>query len=168
MHWDEGGLDLPPVVVAAELPVTTTSDAVAADYSLLGLAQEEHLLALFRPQLADLGVLTTAELEAQPHGARARVAGRIEIVQRPPPAKGIAFVSIEDEHGLANLLLFPDAYDRNRRALRASPVIIAEGEVQRERGALHLITERIVPVEIDGDVASIAPDDVPGPAKEYA
>ena len=168
MHWDEGGLDLPPDVVPARLPATTTSDAVAADYSLLGLAQDLHLLELFRPQLADLGVLTTAELESQPHGARARVAGRIEIVQRPPPAKGIAFVSIEDEHGLANLLLFPDSYQRNRRALRASPVIIAEGEVQRERGAMHLITERIVPVQIDGDVASIEPGDVPGPAKEFA
>jgi error-prone DNA polymerase len=167
MDWEEGGLDLPPVAVVADLPKTDVAAEIAADYSLLGLAQDRHLLELLRPMLVDWGIATSAELTSMPDGVKARVAGRIEIVQRPPPAKGIAFVSVEDEHGLANLLLFPDAYQRNKRALRASPVIIAEGVVQREKGAQHLITERVVPIQLDGTTEIIDPEAVPGPAKEY-
>jgi DNA polymerase III alpha subunit len=96
-----------------------------------------------------------------------RVVRREGRLQRPGPAKGIAFASLEDEHGLANLLLYPDAYERNWHALRASPVVIAEGVVQHEKGALHLVTDRVVPVQLDGTTDGVAPDDIPGPAKEF-
>jgi error-prone DNA polymerase len=125
---------------------------VASDYQLLGLAQDLHLLALYRPQLADLGVVTSLELTALPHGARAKVAGRLEVLQRPPPAKGIAFASIEDEHGLVNLLFYPDIYERCRRVLRAAPVLLADGMVQHERGSLYLIVERVAPVAVGEEV----------------
>jgi error-prone DNA polymerase len=143
-------------------------EEVAADYSLLGLAQGEHLLALYRPQLAEMGVVSGAEFETMAHGARAKVAGRIEIVQRPGQAKGIAFVSLEDETGLINLLCYPKVYERYRRVLRASPIIVGEGRVQRLKGTLHLIVERLLPIDIRSGAPGIEADDVPGPAKEYA
>jgi len=167
MHWSEGGLDLPPVVIAADLPAMTATETVGADYALLGLAQGRHLMSLLRPRLAELGVVTAMEVAALPHGARTRVAGRLEILQRPGPAKGIAFVSVEDETGLANLLLFPDRYQANRRAFRASPIVIADGVVQHEKGAMHLITDRVVPVTLDGQRAGMEAEWVPPPAKEF-
>jgi error-prone DNA polymerase len=167
MRWDIGPLDLPPIVLEAPLPRTSRVEEVAADYSLLGLAQGDHLLALYRPQLTELGVVTGAEFDTMAHGAAAKVAGRIEIVQRPGPAHGIAFVSLEDETGLINLLCYPKIYDQFRWALRASPVVIGEGKVQRQKGTLHLIVDRLVPVDIRSGAAGIDPDAVPGPAKEY-
>ena len=143
MHWVGESLDLPPAVTPARLPDTTVADTVAADYTLLGLAQTAHLLALYRPQLAAEGVITSLELSHVPEGVRVSVAGRIEVVQRPPTAKGLAFMSLEDEHGLINLILYPETYTRNRRTLRGSPILIAEGLVQRDRGAMHVIVERV-------------------------
>jgi error-prone DNA polymerase len=147
---------------------------VAADYGLLRLAQGEHLLSLYRPQLAELGVATSVEVAGMATGERARVAGRLEVLQRPPSAKGVAFASLEDELGLTNLLFYSDAFERCRRALRASPVVIAEGAVQHEKGALHLIVERVTPVGLDGPdgdgdlgAGRVAPLDVPAPAKAY-
>lgn len=167
MRWDAGPMDLPPVVVYASLPVTTRIDEMAADYGLLGLAQAEHLMSLYRPQLAAMGCVTSAELETLPHGVAAKIAGRLEIVQRPGPAKGIAFVSIEDEFGLANLLCYPLVYDRVRSALRASPVILAEGHIQRQKRTLHLIVDNIQPVDVRSGVPGLDPEELPGPAKEY-
>jgi error-prone DNA polymerase len=167
MNWNEGGLDLPPTVLQAELPPMAAADVIGADYGLLGLAQGPHLMALLRPQLAELGVVTATELVALPHGTRARVAGRVEILQRPGPAKGIAFVSLEDETGLANVLLFSDKYQANRSAFRASPVVIAEGVVQHEKGAMHLITDRVVPLSLEGESATIHAGQIPPPAKEF-
>jgi error-prone DNA polymerase len=167
MHWAAGTMDLEPVPVAALLPPTTRVEEVAADYGLLGLAQGEHLMSLYRPQLADMGCVTSTELEQLAHGVTAKVAGRLEIVQRPGPAKGIAFVSIEDEFGLANLLCYPKVYERVRRALRASPIIVAEGTIQRQKRTLHLIVERIVPLDVASGAQGVLPEDIPRPAKEY-
>jgi error-prone DNA polymerase len=167
MRWDAGPLDLPPVVLTAPVPRTSRADEVAADYALLGLAQNEHLLALYRPQLSELGVVPSGRFETLAHGERAKVAGRIEIVQRPGPAKGIAFVSLEDEEGLINLLCYPKVYEQYRHALRASPIVLGEGKVQRQKGTLHLIVERLVPIDIRSGAPGVEPSDIPGPAKEY-
>jgi error-prone DNA polymerase len=167
MRWEAGPMDLDPVVIHARLPLTSRVEEVAADYSLLGLAQGEHIMSLYRTQLAGLGCVTSAELDQLAHGVRAKVAGRLEIVQRPGPAKGIAFVSIEDEYGLANLLCYPKVYERVRRALRASPIIMADGHVQRQKRTLHLIVEQIVPIDVTSGAQGVMPEDIPRPAKEY-
>jgi len=143
MVWDEGGLDLAPSGRPAELPPVTLADAVAADQALLGLAQHAHPLALLRLHLADLGAVASRDVGALPHGARVRVAGRVEVVQRPGTAKGIAFVSLEDEHGLVNLVLYPGVYEQCRAVLRAAPVVLAEGVVQHERGAVHVVVREL-------------------------
>ena len=110
-----------------------------ADRALVGPAQAVHPVALLRPHLASLGVVPTTEVGALPHGARVRVAGRVEVVQRPGTAKGIAFASLEDERGLINLVLYPQIYTRDRGVLRGAPVVIAEGRVQHEKGAVHVV-----------------------------
>ncbi len=139
MRWDAGGLDLPPAVTPAAMAPDTLADAVAADAELLGLAQHAHPVALVRPALAARGAIPTREVEALPHGAAVRVAGRVEVVQRPGTAKGIAFVSLEDEHGLVNLVLYPQVYARDRDVLRRAAVVVADGRVQHDRGAVHVV-----------------------------
>ncbi len=170
MDWRPDELAIPPVVLAAPLPPTTDAERTAADYSLLGLPQGEHLMALYRPQLADLDVLTSVQFAALADGEPARVAGRLEVLQRPPPAKGIAFASIEDEYGLVNLLFYPDVYERCRQTLRASPLILVAGHAQQERGASHLIVRQVIPLLLagwSGDDGGLAIDDLPPPAKVY-
>ncbi|MCB0217069.1 MAG: DNA polymerase III subunit alpha [Chloroflexi bacterium] len=147
MQWPEGGLDLPPVVTEARLRPDGVGDRIEAEGHLLGLAQGEHPMARLRPRLAAQGLVSSAELEASPEGARRRVAGRVEIVQRPGTAKGICFVSLEDEFGLVNLVLFPKVYEQHRRLLREAPVLLAEGRVQHEHGSLHLIVQRVLALE---------------------
>ncbi len=139
MRWDAGGLDLPPAVTPAAMTPDTLADAVAADAELLGLAQGAHPMALVRPALAALGAVPTREVEALAHGAPVRVAGRVEVVQRPGTAKGIAFVSLEDEHGLVNLVLYPAVYARHRDVLRRAGVVVADGRVQHDHGAVHVV-----------------------------
>jgi error-prone DNA polymerase len=148
MDWPEGELDLPPAATPAALPELSLADAVAADYRLLGLAQGPHVVALARPFLAELGAVLSTTLPALPTGQRVRVAGRVEVIQRPPPAKGIAFVSIEDEEGLVNLLLYPAVYQRFRQVLRGAPILVAEGLVQHEKGALHVIVDQVAAVTL--------------------
>ncbi len=170
MDWQPNELAIPPVVLPAPLPPTTEAERTATDYALLGLPQGEHLMALYRPQLANLEAITSAQFAALANGERARVAGRLEVLQRPPPAKGIAFASIEDEYGLVNLLFYPDVYERCRQTLRTSPVILAEGHVQHDRGASHLIVTQVVPLVLDGwsgDDGGVSIDDLPPPAKVY-
>jgi error-prone DNA polymerase len=171
MQWREGELAIPPVVLPAPLPPTTATDEVASDYGLLGLAQGQHILALYRPHLAQMGVVSAAEATATADGESVRVAGRVEIVQRPQLAKGIVFGAIEDETGMVNLLLYPDVYERFRRVFRESPVIIAEGRVQHEHGALHVIIDRLIPVELGepeaGAGEGLRPEDIPAPSKLF-
>ena len=143
MDWGPDRLGLPPTAARADLAPSTVADAVEADAALLGLAQAEHPLALLRPYLAEMGAITSAEVGALPHGRRVTVAGRIEVLQRPGTAKGIAFISLADERGLVNLVLYPDVYAAARQVLRAAPVVVAHGAVQHEKGAVHVVVAAV-------------------------
>jgi len=157
MHWRAGELDLPSTHLDVSLPATGIGDEVAADYELLGVAQREHLLALLRPALAEHGAQPCAELISLPDRTAARLAGRLEVLQRPGTAKGVAFATLEDETGLANLILYPAVFERFRWTLRASPVLLADGQVQHDRGTAHLVVESVTPVTW-GDGPDAAPD----------
>ena len=144
MAWEEGGLDLPPVSTAAVLPAAGEAAGAAAERVLLGLSSGAHPLARLRPLLAQDGVLTGADLAARPQGTAVRVAGRVEVVQRPGTAKGICFVSLEDETGLTNLILHPQTYSACRAVLRHAAVVLAEGLLQQDHGAVHVLVRRLV------------------------
>ncbi|MFN8423783.1 MAG: DNA polymerase III subunit alpha [Anaerolineae bacterium] len=143
MHWRADELALEPDVRAVGLPRTTHTEAVLADYKLLGLAQGEHLIGVLRPALADAGCAPCAALADGIHGAPIRIGGRLEVLQRPRSAKGIVFVTIEDETGLANLVLYPAVFEAHRHVFRRSPVVIASGRVQQDAGVAHLIVEHV-------------------------
>ncbi len=151
MRWDPAELAIEPAVAAVGLPPTTAAEAVLADYKHLGLAQGAHLAELLRPAFADAGCVPCAELADSPHGAPLAIGGRLEVLQRPQSAKGIAFVTLEDETGFANLVLYPAVFEAHRHVFRRSPVVIAAGRVQQDGGVAHLIVERVQAVAWDDD-----------------
>ena len=122
----------------------TEGKDIVADYRALGLTLGRHPLALLRERLRGLGLQSAAELRALPHGAHARSAGIVLLRQRPGSASGVTFVTLEDETGVVNLVVWKNIGERWRRPLLESRLLEAVGEVQREGEVLHLVVERLV------------------------
>jgi error-prone DNA polymerase len=129
---------------------------VLADYGLLGVAQGRHVLALLRPGLAEEGATACEDVAALPHDAPVRVAGRLEVLQRPQTAKGIVFATLEDETGMANLVCYPDVFEGFRQVVRDHSVLIADGRIQQEHGVTHVIVGRLRGVRLETEAAGEA------------
>jgi error-prone DNA polymerase len=104
-------------------------ERLLADYATSGVTIDDHALAILRPRLA--GVTTSTELDRLRHGALVSVAGLVVARQRPETASGVVFLLLEDEHGVINLIVSPTLYERRRHIVRAEPLILAEGRLER-------------------------------------
>jgi len=135
-----------------ETPVSweplTVQERLKAEYAVLGMGLEVHPLALFRSWLRGQGVLTSEELGRCQDGERVRVAGEVVVRQSPPTAKGFAFVTLEDETGMVNLVLPPKVVARHRPLLDA-PLLLAEGVVQWEGYVVNVRVMRVWAVEAE-------------------
>lgn len=140
---DPTGLDLPPGPLALELPPLESLEAQGMERDVLGLSVGDHPLLHLRPWLKTHGVLSSRALRLLPDGDWARVAGLAVIHQAPPTAKGIHFITLEDEEGLVDLVLHPPVYARYRVALRGARLILAGGRVQRSGTVVNLQVERM-------------------------
>jgi error-prone DNA polymerase len=127
---------------APRLPEVPLPEHVAEDYRTTSLSLKAHPLSFFRTQLTKQGVRPTRELATTPNGRRVRVAGLVLIRQRPGTAKGVTFVTLEDETGIANLVVWPDRFEAARKTVMTSRFLCAEGKVQREGEVIHLVAER--------------------------
>ena len=124
------------------LPAMTVGEQVAADYRTTGLSLKNHPVALLRRRLDGRGVLPAKELEGLNDGDRAIVAGIVLTRQRP--GKGIVmFVTLEDETGTANLVVFPSVYENQRRDTLTARLMMCRGKVQKVDGVIHVIAERV-------------------------
>jgi error-prone DNA polymerase len=113
-----------------------------ADYGSTGVTLREHPMELIRPTLgADYS--SSAELERNRHGARVRVAGLVVARQRPATANGMTFMLLEDEQGTINLVVAPRVHDRYRVAVRAEPLIAADGRLERREGTTNVVVDRV-------------------------
>jgi error-prone DNA polymerase len=129
-----------------ELRALSAWERMLADYGSTGVTLREHPLELMRPSLpADLR--TSAQLEHHPHGRRVRVAGLVVARQRPATAKGVTFMLLEDEHGTINLIVPPPVHDRFRLAVRAEPLVVAGGRLERREGTVNVVVDRIERLE---------------------
>jgi error-prone DNA polymerase len=131
------------------LPPQREGEAVVEDYTATGLTLRAHPLALLRPALHDLGLADTRRLAAVRPGSWVRLPGLVLMRQRPGTAKGIVFVTVEDEFGSANLVVYPDVGARDRAALIGARLLVAEGRVERETEhaevpIIHLICRRLL------------------------
>lgn len=128
----------------AMLPVMPPSEHVAADYQMTRLSLKGHPIQFLRGMFASEGVLSCVEANAVKNGKQVRVAGVVLVRQRPGKGNAI-FITIEDESGVTNILLWARLFDRQRRAVMASRLIIAEGEIQRSKeGVVHLMATNII------------------------
>ena len=120
--------------------------AMLADYGSTGVTLREHPLELMRPELPG-DLRTSAELERHEHGRRVRVAGLVVARQRPATAKGITFMLLEDECGTINLIVPPPIHERFRLAVRAEPLVLATGRLERREGTTNVPVDRIERLE---------------------
>jgi len=127
----------------AALPPMPLVEQVFADYRTSGLSLKAHPIGFFRGQLDVLRVTPAGQLGKIRHGRHLRVAGLVLLRQRPGTAKGITFATIEDETGLANLVIRPEIWDRYYSVARRSPAWIAHGCLENKDSVVHLVVSRL-------------------------
>jgi error-prone DNA polymerase len=125
------------------LPRLSPAQEVIHDYHAQGLSLRGHPFAELRPLLEKQLVVPASSLESVPANRRYRVAGLVLVRQRPATAKGITFMTLEDETGSVNLIVRPKIFERYRRVGRQARAIIATGHLQRQEGVIHLIADRL-------------------------
>lgn len=140
---DATGLPLPVTSIA--LPEETALERVRGEAWATGLPVSHHVVAAQRDVLSARGVRPLAALANVADGARVTVGGRLTLLQRPPTAKGVAFVSLEDETGLGNLVFTPAAFARCRVALHTAPLAVATGIVQRRGNVVNVQVHDVEP-----------------------
>ena len=125
------------------LPEMPPSEQVVADYQTLRLSLKDHPLTFLRPTLADEDIMSCAQTSAAKAGARVRTAGLVLVRQRPGKGNAI-FVTIEDESGVTNIIMWARVFELFRRQVMAARLMLVEGEVQRSpEGVVHLMATRI-------------------------
>lgn len=120
------------------------SERLMADYSGTSLTIGPHPLALRRQELALRGVLRAIDLPNGRHGRRVRVAGAVITRQRPGTAKGFVFLTLEDETGIANIIVRPDLFSEQRQTIVGAPYVMVEGVLQIQEGVTSVKAERVI------------------------
>jgi error-prone DNA polymerase len=113
-------------------------------------------MAVLRPALASGRIRTARELLRLPDRAPVEVAGLVIVRQRPETAKGIVFLSLEDETGIANLVVMADVYERCRTVVRGAPYLLARGRVERSGAVVNVRVESVAPLALAPAVGSRA------------
>lgn len=133
---------LEPDRAPSPLPEMSISDEMVADYDGTGLTTGDHPLAYLRRQLSQRGVTPAAVLDRMPAGQRVKIAGSVIVRQRPGTAKGILFITVEDETGMAQAIVDREQMERHRRTIVNSPGLVIEGILQRRDGSISIKGER--------------------------
>jgi error-prone DNA polymerase len=122
----------------------TPPERLMADYAGTSLTIGPHPLALRRAELALRGVLRASDLPHRRHGRRVRVAGAVITRQRPGTAKGFVFLTLEDETGIANIIVRPDLFTEQKRAIVGEPYLLVEGTLQIQEGVTSIKADRVI------------------------
>ncbi len=133
-----------PVEAPLALLAPSLGEEVVADYGSLGLSLQSHPLSLLRPRLERMRFVTAATLAGYRNGQLARACGIVTVRQRPGTAKGTIFVSIEDETGVVNVVLWPRLIERQRREVLHARLLGVYGAWQCERETRHLVAQHLV------------------------
>ncbi len=142
-------------LAAKPLRQMNADERIAADYAGTGLTAGPHPMAYHRAALREQGILCAAELAQKDNVPYVRIAGCVIARQRPGTAKGFVFLSLEDETGIANVILTPDFFENNRAAATRSRFLRIEGPLQNQGGVIHVRARRIIPLELSAaDVRS--------------
>ena len=139
----DGPLPSAEAQAMALLPEMPLGEHVVEDYASLSLTLKRHPLAFLRQELGREGLVTAAELAHLPVDRRLAIAGVVLIRQRPGSANGVVFITIEDETGIANLIVWPQILERFRRAALGATLLRCTGKLQREESVIHIVADRL-------------------------
>ncbi|QLF68762.1 error-prone DNA polymerase [Peteryoungia desertarenae] len=132
---DEAEMDLPRMLPGEE---------VLSDYRTLTFSLKAHPLSFLRPDMRRAGLKSSADLEDLSHGQTVQLAGLVLVRQRPGSAKGVIFMTIEDETGTANIIVWPKTFERYRPVVMGARLVAIRGRLQKAHGVIHVVAEHIV------------------------
>lgn len=125
------------------LPALSPSEEVVGDYQTIRLSLKGHPVSFLREHLERAKAMSAKDYADLPNNRRVRVGGVILVRQRPGTAKGVCFITLEDETGVANLVLWPDVFERFRPVAMGARMVLATGRVQTADGVTHLVVEQL-------------------------
>ncbi|MCC6764764.1 MAG: error-prone DNA polymerase [Deltaproteobacteria bacterium] len=134
------------------LPPMSPIEETLADYASMGLTIGPHVMAHFRAELRRQRVVSCADIRDIPHGRYVRVAGHVIVRQRPSTAKGMLFLTLEDETGICNVAIRPEVFRVYRGVLHTARLLRVEGLLQSVDGVVHVLGRAVVQIEIEGQV----------------
>jgi len=140
-----------------ELRQMTSGHNVIQDYSHVGLTLREHPLSFLRRDLSTRRIVTCAEAMSARDGQWLMAAGLVLVRQRPGSAKGVIFMTVEDETGVANVVIWPKLFERSRRTALGASMIAINGRIQREGDVVHLVAQQLF--DLSGDLSGLADRD---------
>lgn len=150
VHSDASSVD-------TRLPAIAPLRQVVQDYTSTGLSLKAHPVSFARKGSAAMGAIPAGALRDEArfaHGSRVAVAGIVLVRQRPATASGVMFMTIGDETGVANLIIYPKTFERYRAAAKHGVVVFARGKVERAPGVAHVLVKRVEDV---GDLLADKP-----------
>ena len=134
-----------------DVPEPTLHERVRTDYEILGLSSICHPMCFYREKLARDRVRTSSEIQKLPNNTIVKVAGVVVVCMRPPTKSGtiVVFLTLEDEDGLVDCVVFPKVYDKFGRIIFNNPALIVDGKLQRMGKGISIIAQRIKPLTVD-------------------
>jgi error-prone DNA polymerase len=132
-----------PAEPAVTLPRPSVAQEIMADYRQLSLSTTQHPLLLLREQLRRACIRSSLELRALPDGAAVRVGGLVTHLQQPGTASGVVFLSLEDETGIVNVILWPQIFLAQRAPALSASLLVVSGTLQNQNGVAHVIARRL-------------------------
>jgi error-prone DNA polymerase len=124
------------------LPLMTTAEHVVHDYATTSLSLKAHPVSFVREKLKLLHILSAEELKTAKEGMLVKVAGLVLVRQRPGTAGGVCFITLEDETGFSNLVIFQNLFEKYRKEILGARLLMVEGKLQREGDVIHVVTRR--------------------------
>ena len=149
VRWSGPLLDeLPEMEGESPLVAMTDEERLVADFRATGLTVGPHPMQYRREEMKRMGIHCASDLARIPNGRRIRVGGCVIARQRPGTAKGMMFMSLEDETGIANAIFVPDLLQKNRVLLISERFLMIEGILQNQDNVIHIRAEKILPLHI--------------------
>ncbi len=140
-----GALALPAAAEATvALPRPSAAQEIMADYAGLSLSTTHHPLLLLRERLRAAGITRGLDLRALADGTRVRVAGLVTHLQQPGTASGVVFLSLEDETGIVNVILWPQVFEAQRAPALAASLLVVHGSLQNQHGVTHVVARSLL------------------------
>ena len=134
---------IPAEDLSAPLPEMSLGEQILEDYHTIGFSLRAHPVSLLRERLNRLGVTPNIKLATAGNGDRIKVAGLVLVRQRPGTASGVIFMTLEDDGGIANIVVWPKVFEAYRRIVLGSRMVAIEGKLQREGLVIHVVADRV-------------------------